>query len=294
MSVFEKFWVFMINMAKLKKDESGVSGVDSLQNGTAPLASGERDQAAVMAKPVKPARPARVLDDLRAGTTKSLNAALIERLRSDLLSGQIPPNTKLKIPAICERYEVSAGVAREALSRLVPDGLIDFTDQRGFRTPTLTVESILDITRVRLLIEREALIESMKNGTHEWEAQILAAQHRLQRFVGENDSSGYPPSEEWAFYHKEFHRALIAGCGSPWLIRMHNLLYDQTERFRFIAAKGGNIATGERRDIGGEHGDIAKAVMSRDVDLALKLMEHHLVKTSERALAAADLDQAEG
>jgi len=234
-------------------------------------------------------RPTRILDDLRVGTTKSLNAALIERLRSDLISGEIPPDTKLKIPSICERYEVSPGVAREALSRLVPDGLIDFTDQRGFRTPSLTVEGIRDITRVRLIVEREALIDAMQNGTYEWEAQILAAQHRMQSFEQSAEGRSFPLSNEWAFYHKEFHRALIAACTSSWLIRMHNMLYDQTERYRFIAAKGGNRATGHSRNIGGEHSDIANAVIARDQKKALELIECHLSLTSDRALAAAGL-----
>lgn len=234
-------------------------------------------------------RPLRALDEMRAGTTKSLNAALIERLRADLIRGNIAPSVKLKIPEICAAYGVSPGVAREALSRLVPEGLIDFTDQRGFRTPPLTAASILDITRVRLMVEKEALVDAMHHGTDEWEAQILAAQHRLQssqRLSGEGD---FAQSDEWSLRHKQFHCALLGACTSPWLIRLHNMLYDQTERYRFIAAKGGNVATGRRRNVESEHTQIAEAVISRDEGTALRLIEQHLTRTAERALAAAGL-----
>ena len=67
------------------------------------------------------------------------------------------------------------------------------------------------------------------------------------------------------------------------------MLYDQTERYRFIAAKGGNVATGRRRNVESEHTQIAEAVISRDEGTALRLIEQHLNRTAERALAAAGL-----
>lgn len=232
------------------------------------------------------ARAARPLDHLRTGTTKSLNAVLLERLRGDLLTGQIEPGIKLKIPDICDRYGVSPGAAREALSRLVPEGLVDFIDQRGFRSPPVTAEGLRDITRVRLLIEREALIDAMRNGDDAWEGEILAAQHRLLRCHREDRIPYGSEPVEWTSRHKEFHQALIAACTSPWLIRLHNMLYDQTERYRAISARAGALASGTRRDPKGEHSRIAEAVIARDEEKAVRLMEEHLQRTADRVLAA--------
>lgn len=229
------------------------------------------------------------LDDLRAGTKKSLNAALIERLRSDLIKGEIAPGTKLKIPDICARYTVSPGVSREALSRLVPEGLIDFTDQRGFRTPPLSARMIRDITRARFVIEREALIDAMHHGTADWEAQIIAAEHRLQSCERQIGDGNIGENDEWALLHKQFHYALLSACTSNWLIRLHDMLYHQTERYRYIAAKGGNSATGRRRNTSGEHSQIAEAAIKRDEREVIRLMEQHLNRTAERAIAAANL-----
>ena len=239
-------------------------------------------------------RRPRVLDEMRAGTTKSLNAALLEQLRADLLSGGIDPDVKLKIPDLCQQYGVSPGVAREALSRLVPEGLVDFTDQRGFRTPPITAAGITDITRVRMLIEREALIDAMRNGTSAWESEIIAAQYRLQRCERDTEAASSHESTEWTARHKEFHCALIAACTSPWLVRLHNLFYDQTERYRFISAKAGNVATGARRNVVDEHGQIVQAVIGRDEELAVKLMENHLQRTADRVLAALGMLKTSG
>ncbi len=230
-------------------------------------------------------RRPRALDEMRAGTTKSLNAALLEQLRADLLNGGIDPDVKLKIPDLCQQYGVSPGVAREALSRLVPEGLVDFTDQRGFRTPPITEAGINDINRVRMLIEREALVDSMRNGTDAWESEIIAAQYRLQRCERDEGNANSHESADWTARHKDFHRALISACTSPWLIRLHNLFYDQTERYRFISAKAGNVATGARRNVVDEHAQIVDAVIGRDEEQAVKLMEDHLQRTADRVLA---------
>ena len=221
----------------------------------------------------------RPLDALRAGTTKSLNAALLERLREDLLSGVYEPGSKLKIPDICESYRVTPGAAREALSRLVSDGLVDFVDQRGFRVPGLSAKNVMDITRVRLLIEREAIVDAISHGDDNWEAEIVAAHHRLMRCSRDVDQPAGYRSREWTAKHKEFHQALIAGCTSPWLIRLHNNLYDQTERFRSFSARAvGNTPSG--RDVHKEHSDIVDAVLQRDKERAVALIEMHLSLTA--------------
>ena len=263
--------------------------LSAVENMVAEKTTGETATVAQKRGGPRAARSPRPLDELRAGTTKSLNAALMERLRAHLITGAIAPDVKLKIPDVCADYGVSPGVAREVLSRLASEGLIDFTDQRGFRTPPLTADAIKDITRVRLLVERDALIDAMHHGTDEWEAQIVAAQHRMQSFERLSEVSNFGISEEWSLRHKEFHRALVGACTSPWLIRLHSMLYDQTERYRFIAAKGGNLATGRRRNTSSEHAQLAEAVIARDEATALRLMEQHLNRTADRALAAAGL-----
>jgi DNA-binding GntR family transcriptional regulator len=68
-----------------------------------------------------------------AATGKSLTAQAFERLRADILSGQLQPGGRLRIQALSERYQIGATAIREALSRLVTDGLLEVEDQRGFK-----------------------------------------------------------------------------------------------------------------------------------------------------------------
>ena len=224
---------------------------------------------------------ARELDALRIGKM-SVNAALLELLRSDLLSGRVPAGVKLKIPELCERYTVSPGSVREALSRLVAEGLVDVADQRGFWSTAVDLQGLHDITRVRILIEREALTDAMRHGDLQWEERV---RNSFNDLCSIEQSSIGPHPEIWRVRHKAFHLCLVSACTSPWLVRMHELLFDQTERYRLISAASGHITHVPHRNKEDEHGMLAEAIISRKVGTALFLMEAHLRETAERVEA---------
>ncbi|WP_461330679.1 GntR family transcriptional regulator [Bradyrhizobium liaoningense] len=64
---------------------------------------------------------------------RSLTSALHERLRADILATRLLPGQKLHIAGLAKTFSVSLAAVREALSRLVADGLVQASDQRGFR-----------------------------------------------------------------------------------------------------------------------------------------------------------------
>ena len=223
----------------------------------------------------------RPLDAVRTGKM-SVNAALLEVLRADMLSGAIQPGVKLKIPELCERYEVSTGAVREALSRLVPEGLVDFEDQRGFWSTPIDLTGLHDITRVRILIERETIRDAMMHGDKQWEEEVVRTYEALSEI---DRRSGDAEVREWTNRHKNFHLSLVSACSSPWLIRLHNLFYDQTERHRLVIVAASDILHRPVRDVDGEHAKLVEMVLARDVERAMFLMESHLRITVDRVEA---------
>jgi DNA-binding GntR family transcriptional regulator len=67
------------------------------------------------------------------------------------------------------------------------------------------------------------------NGDDFWEAAVLPALHALRR---SSERVGPDPEahEELEQRHADFHAALIAGCGSPSLLKIAAKLYVQSER----------------------------------------------------------------
>jgi len=222
-------------------------------------------------------RPASVRE-----TSINLTQGAYERLRADLLSCRILPGTRLKIQDLCQRLSVSLGAIREALSRLTSEGLVVAEPQRGFRAAPISPEDLQDLTKVRIEIDSLCLRRAIEFGDVDWEAGLVAAFHRLSRTPERASEDPTRSSDEWAEAHGAFHTALVEGCGSPWLMRLHGQLYDQSERYRRLSV---SLAP-RRRNIGGEHQKILDAVLARDADKAVRLLAAHLGATTAILLAA--------
>src|SRR6478735_9133177 len=91
----------------------------------------------------------------------------VDQLRQDLLSGVHAPGSKLKVDELRARYGYSSSPLREALNRLTQEGLVVADQRRGFRVASMSVEDFADITRLRLLLDLQALEESILTGDDE-------------------------------------------------------------------------------------------------------------------------------
>ncbi|MFX5785409.1 GntR family transcriptional regulator, partial [Acinetobacter baumannii] len=78
-----------------------------------------------------------------------------------------------------DRYGIGATAIREALSRLVSDGLVESEDQRGFAVASISREDLIDLTNTRMDVEGLALRRSIERGDVEWEVNIVSSFHRL-------------------------------------------------------------------------------------------------------------------
>ena len=228
---------------------------------------------------------------MRAATQRenggvNLTQSAYEQLRADILSCRLLPGSKLKIQELCTHYAVSLGAIREALSRLTSEGLVIAEPQRGFKAAPISPEDLTDLTKVRIEIDSLCLRKAIENGNVEWESHLVAAFHRLSRTPERVAGDPTRSSEEWAEAHAGFHTALVEGCGSPWLMRLHNQLYDQSERYRRLSV---SVAP-KKRNIGDEHQKIMDAVLARDADRAVKLLAQHLGATTA-ILLDADLEE---
>ena len=110
------------------------------------------------------------------------------------------------------RYSVSQSVVREASTMLAEQSLVVATPQRGFRVRQLSVEDIASLTEARVEIESVALRLAIKRGDVLWETKIVAAHHLLDRTPMLDDNGQY--REQWVVHHRDFHRALTAGCNN--------------------------------------------------------------------------------
>jgi DNA-binding GntR family transcriptional regulator len=206
---------------------------------------------------------------------RTLTSAVLERLRADILSTRLAPGQKLNIAQLAKQFSVSLAAVREALSRLVADGLVQAHDQRGFTVTPVSRSDLLDVTRTRIDIEGLALRRSIQQGDQAWldgvkrEFSVLIA----TPFYDPDDSDAH--NEVWVKRHKKFHRAMVSACGSTWLLSFRDVLHEQSERYRRLSLP----RTPEERDVEAEHTAIYEAVVRRDADAAVAAIAQHYTTT---------------
>lgn len=208
-----------------------------------------------------------------ASDTLSERAAA--HIEHDILAGVFQPGDRLGIVALSERYGIGATPLREGLSRLVSRGLISAIGQKGFRVTAISRADLIDITEVRIVVEREALARSLRDGGDDWEANILSTLHRLTRSVERDPETMREGTPEFDRLHKAFHRALLEACGSERLLKLHDDLYFQAYRYRRTMMRQFT----DHGDFVNAHRTLAAVVLRRDAEAAQTELAAHLRQT---------------
>ncbi len=218
-------------------------------------------------------------------TKETLASTAYDRLRGDILRGALKPGLKLRVEFVSERYEAGASPVREALNRLSAEGLVDRREQRGFYVRQVSKAELLDLTNTRCRLEEMALRESIASRTPEWEERLVLSFHRLSRVPRSVESETYRENPEWERLHRDFHRSLIAGCGSRWLMEFCEQMADQAYRYRQLAVQ----AAFPKRDERDEHRRIMQAAIDGYSDAAVQQLVRHYRYTADIILQASDL-----
>ena len=213
---------------------------------------------------------------------QTIAEATYQRIRTDIVLGRLEAGMALKSDVLRKHYSIGISPLREALTRLVGERLVMSSSQRGFRVAPVSADEVQDVLQTRLLIECCALRESIIHGDLEWEGRLLSAFHTLSHHpLPKANSDDY---ESWIERHRAFHMVLLSASKSTWLLYLADLLFDQSERYRFLRAVRTPAKTLER-DVNKEHQSILNAAIGRDADAACSALETHYRSTSEMVIS---------
>lgn len=203
------------------------------------------------------------------------------RLRKDVLSGTYAAGVKLKVEELQQAYGFSSSPLREALSRLAQEGLVRADERRGFRVAPLSADDLEDITRMRLMLDVQALEDAIREGDDAWEAVIVAAFHRLEKVESRLSDGPVILDDDWSTLHRDFHLALLAACPSERQRAWSASLFDQAERYRRFS---GRFRKSLKRKTN-EHKRLMEATLKRDTDTACALLREHILSTQHNVEA---------
>src|SRR3954470_3282419 len=111
-----------------------------------------------------------------------------QRTRQAILTGDYPPGSPLRLQDLAARSGVSMIPVREALRLLESEGFVDLIPNRGARVAPLSMEDMLDVYRTRIVLEVEAMGQSLPRITP---AMLTRARRLNDKLVRQFEQKGY-------------------------------------------------------------------------------------------------------
>lgn len=186
-----------------------------------------------------------------------------ERLRSAIIDGRLPPGTALRQQELANLFGVSRMPVREALRQLEAQSLLKVVMHKGAVVAPLIGEDAVDTYALRLILEAEALRQSIPLLSTD---DIALARHYINQLEHETRHA------EIGRLNRLFHMVLYGKAPNQKLLRLIEVELNEEERFlRFhLSSMGLGKLTQD------DHIALVDAASDRLVDEAVKILEQHL------------------
>ncbi|AEG58062.1 GntR family transcriptional regulator [Sinorhizobium meliloti] len=205
---------------------------------------------------------------------RSLAESVAARIRELLIAGEFAPGQKLSEHQIAAQFGISRNTLREVFRLLTSQRLLAYMPNRGVFVVSPDEAAVLDIYRVRSIIQKGAIQAANKGHPALVRMRQLAEQGEKASFDGNWRQVGT--------INLEFHRAMVELCDSPRLCSVFDLLLAE---LRLVFGQLDDGAHLHEPYVGLNTG-LVGLLESGDIPAAVSQLEAYLLK-SERAVLAA-------
>lgn len=196
-------------------------------------------------------------------------------LRAEIFSGALKAGDPLRERALAERLQVSRTPVREALFILQSEGLVDLSPNRGATVRTLSTDDLLEIYRIRCLLEAHAAELAAEGATPEQIDAMEDAQIRLARMHRRGTAADQASAD------LAFHVAVLKASRSSLLESLLHQVLAFTVSFRASYATA--MLRTEQALV--DHEAILDAIRDKDPERASRLMREHVESSGRYARA---------
>lgn len=203
---------------------------------------------------------------------QSLTSAVADKLRDQIIRGEIPEGAQLRQDAIATQYQVSRIPVREALRQLDAEGLIAIVPNRGAIVPALSPDDVEELFSIRALLEPEVLKLSIPHLT---EQDFTEAAAILRKYVSELRREDHVSA--WGRLNWQFHSTLYSRAVLPRFMAVIRNVNNSGERYTRLQLY---LTHGIKR-ANEEHHKILELCRNRDVSAACTLLRDHILHAGQ-------------
>jgi DNA-binding GntR family transcriptional regulator len=218
--------------------------------------------------------------DEQNGTRPTKAEAAYGLVRARILSGELVAGAVIQQGPLARDLGISTTPLREALRRLMSDGLVELDAHRDARVTPLTAEEARDLLEIRRSLDPLAAGLAAERRTRDELELIRQAASGLRPLRTD-------PGTAELETHRRFHAAIYTASHNQLLIQTLDGLWDKADRYRRLALQSGRSEEDLARTRA-DHLALVDAIAARDSETAAAVMLAH-VDASLGARAASRL-----
>lgn len=191
--------------------------------------------------------------------------AVLYELRRRIVSGEFAPGSQILQDALADELGVSRVPVREALRTLEGEGQVSYEPHRGYFVVELDLNELVEIYRLRDLLEPEATAKAFPNITKEDLNRMEESMRDMVQAIKGGDNAAMTAA------NRRFHFSIFAPCRMPRLIRILDQLWNASDIYRAVY-----FFEFDRKNLmHSEHIEIFEALKRRDLQTLLDLLQTH-------------------
>ncbi len=219
--------------------------------------------------------------DLSPVEQRTLSDEAADRLRAAIRNGVLKPGTRLIERDLAERLGMSRIPIREAIQRLVDEGLARKLPHRGAQVYTPTRDEIEEISSLRVVLERFVTERVIERWQPDHENQLRHIVNAMRQAASRQDLQDVYAQDYY------FHLTL-------WQIAEHSMMLEVLSTLRarisrFLYEANGALTSAELDMHINAHDDLIEVLRSRNTAQAQDAIVGHVVGAKARILAYCDL-----
>lgn len=210
---------------------------------------------------------------------ESLTDKAYNILKQKIIDKELPPGTRLVDSQLAEEYGISRTPLRDAIRKLLEDGLVTNYSNRGYCVFKPTQKDIEEIFEIRLMID-EMAVRKLVNDVLPNDPEAVSTFQRLYDDLRATKDTE-DKNESFIQDDEDFHDQMILLTKNTRLFTIYSENRSQTRMFRRITSSDKNrIAKANRH-----HEKICEGLLNLDLNQALAAVKEHVALSMTDALA---------
>lgn len=195
---------------------------------------------------------------------KTAQQAVAEALRRDITTGKLAPGSWIVQEALAEQFGMSRIPVREALKTLEAEEYVTYVPHSGYRVAKLGLEDLLEVFRLRDILEEELIRDAMPRLTDEVVDAMRAEMAEMDRAAAADDLIAVGVA------NRRFHFLPFEASRMARTRRLVTQLWNTADAYRPLYAHLMDL-----EKVNSEHVLFVEAMMARDVEKAVAINHQH-------------------